>query len=158
MWARGRRSILVSCPRLVDGLRITEGRMPADHWSVHGCHQEPCRSLATSNGDVQTIDETMDGVLALLQSTPSSLLQNVPMRKLTVDLDVKLSRDRQANRATKTNMCMRLREYYSEEYTPLSVSIWICMIMNPQQSPPQQAAAYQQKNFVWGPRAGIINL
>ena len=61
----------------------------------------------------------MDGVLALLQSTPSSLLQNVPMRKLTVDLDVKLSRDRQANRATKTNMCMRLREYHSEEYTPL---------------------------------------
>ena len=39
--------------------------------------------------------------------------------KLTVDLDVKLSRDRQANRATKTNMCMRLREYHSEEYTPL---------------------------------------
>ena len=65
----------------------------------------------------------MDGVLALLQSTPSSLLQNVPMRKLTVDLDVKLSRDRQANRATKTNMCMRLREYYSEEYTSLPVSI-----------------------------------
>ena len=61
----------------------------------------------------------MDGVLALLQSTPSSLLQNVPMRKLTVDLDVKLSRDRQANRATKTNMCMRLREYHSEAYTPL---------------------------------------
>ena len=44
-----------------------------------------------------------------------ALLQNVPMRMITVDLDVKLSRDRPANRATKTT-----------------------------------------KNFVWGPRAGII--
>ena len=106
-------------------MMTTQGRVEAMLQSaqLHGCHQEPCRSLATSNGDVQTIDETMDGVLALLQSTPSSLLQNVPMRKLTVDLDVKLSRDRQANRATKTNMCMRLREYYSEEYTSLPVSI-----------------------------------
>ena len=54
MWTRG-RLILVSSQRLVDGslVQITEGRMPADHWIVHGCHQEPCRSLATSNGGVQ---------------------------------------------------------------------------------------------------------
>ena len=65
---------------------------------------------------IQTIDEAMDGVLALLQRLAQryydlALLQNLPMRKLTVDLDVELSRDWPANRATKTNVCMPLREY-----------------------------------------------
>ena len=60
MWTRG-RLILVSCQRLVDGslVRITEGRMPSDHWIVHGCHQEPCRSLATSNGGIQHLQPYM---------------------------------------------------------------------------------------------------